>query len=209
MGLAIVVGSLAEVLADDPDFVEEIQQDFETINSLLRANSLPDHREPDSMPDLDSRAPEDSFPYSFLHYLRRVYAHAVEKPGVAPPALREGEDAADDPVIDRVSSPAHHLLWHSDAEGYYLPIDFPEVIESEERPGGGIGSTQCLLRELVYVAPSLGIQLDESTLSDVEAARIAEVIEAEGPNHVELIVWIALFEAARLSLEHKTAIQFC
>ena len=41
------------------------------------------------------------------------------------------------------------------------------------------------------------------------AARIAEVIEAEGPNNVELIVWIALFEAARLSLEHKTALQFC
>lgn len=209
MGLAIVVASLAEVLADDPDFVEDIQQDFETINSLLRANGLPDHREPESMPALDSRAPIDSFPYSFLHYLRRVYAHVVEKPGVAPPALPEGEDPAEDPVIDRVGSPAHHLLWHSDAEGYYLPIDFPEVIESEDLPGGGFGSSQRLLKELVYVAPFLGIQLDDSTLSDAETERIAQAIEAEGPNYVELIVWIALFEAARLSLEHKTAIQFC
>ncbi len=209
MGLAISVGCLAEVLAEDPEFVEEIQQDFETMNASLRALGLPVHSEPETLPSLDSRVPIDSFPYSFLHHLRRVYAHVVDKPGVTPPALGEGEDPSEDEVVDRVGSAAHHILWHSDAEGYYLPIDFAHVINSDDLPGGGFGSTNRLLYELVLVAPALGIQLQGSSLSDAEAERIAQVIESEGAANIELIVWIALFEAARLSLEHRTAIQFC
>jgi hypothetical protein len=64
------------------------------------------------------------------------------------------------------------------------------------------------MRELIAVAPSLGISLSAGRLSDEEAARIDKIVEAEGPFWIEHLVWISLFEAARLSIEHKTAICF-
>ncbi len=56
--------------------------------------------------------------------------------------------------------------------------------------------------------PSLGIALDGGTLSDEEADRINSVVRATGLFWIELGVWLSLFEAARLSIQHRTAICF-
>lgn len=209
MGLAVVVGLLGELLEEDPEGAKEFRKDLNTVNVVLNEHGLPSHTEPEHLAPIETRAPVDSFPYSFLHYLRRAYAYAVESPGVTPPKLSDGDDPGDDPINDRVASERHHLLWHSDAEGFYVPIEFDHAIEHDDVPGGFLGSSQKLLAELVVVAPTIGIMLEGANLTDAEVARLTEVIESEGNYFIEIIVWLALYEAARTSVERKTVITFC
>ena len=58
------------------------------------------------------------------------------------------------------------------------------------------------------IAPKLGIALDDGQLSDAEADKINKDSESEEGLWIEKTVWISLFEAARLSIEHKTAVCF-
>jgi hypothetical protein len=182
-----------------------------TVNEILAENGLPGHVEPEALPELTSRASLESYPYTFLHYLRRFAAHASTKPNWKPTPFAETADPAEDPVVAQETAKlGSHLLCHSDCEGFYLPIDFPKPLFADEErlPGGMLGSSHGLLRELVAVAPVLGIALPGGKLSDAEANRINGITEAEGPFWIELTVWISLFEAARLSIEHKSAVCF-
>jgi hypothetical protein len=72
-----------------------------------------------------------------------------------------------------------------------------------------LGSSCRLLEELVFVAPALGIHLDNGKLSDEEAERIDALIEEDGGLYREYVSWLLLYESARLSIAHKTAIVFC
>jgi hypothetical protein len=63
-----------------------------------------------------------------------------------------------------------------------------------------------LLDELIHVAAPLGIVLHDRQLSDVDANVIAEEEDKGGPYWIERLVWLTLFEAARLSIEHRAAV---
>jgi hypothetical protein len=208
MGLAISVGFLADLLENDPEFVDDIREEFRDINRVLRACGYPDHLEPETLPPLDDGTAVAGFPYSCLHTLRRIYAFHLKNPGQLAPPLTPGERAAEDPVIEEMSSPDHHVLWHSDAEGYYVPVDFPYVLEHGSLAGGGVGSSIRLLSELNQVPPLLGIDMTAGNLSDAEAARIDQLSNTDHPYSTELMVWLSLYEAARLSVEHGTAVHF-
>ena len=65
MGLAISVGML------DED--EAYREMFDELAASLAQAGIAGYREPERVPDT-MRAHCDSFPYSFLHYLRRCYA---------------------------------------------------------------------------------------------------------------------------------------
>jgi hypothetical protein len=207
MGLCISVGFLAELAVDDPDALEDIRQDFQAINQVLRSNHLPVYTEPETLPELDDRTAVVGFPYSFLHYLRRFYARCVNQPGVIPPPITKEEDPTKDPILDKVASNKHHLLWHSDCEGFYVPIDFPLAIEDKDLSGAYLGSSVRLMSELISVAKPLGIQVESGQLSNEEANAIAKDEEAH-LYYRERLVWLSLFEAARLSLKFQTAICF-
>jgi hypothetical protein len=205
--LAISIGFIAELTECDPEAVDDLREDYNTVNAVLAANGLPAHHEPLSLPQLDDRTPIVGFPYSCLHELRRVYARHIVDSGLAgfPPGLI----VTDDTVVDQVGSEQHHLLWHSDCEGFYVPIDFPEVLFDERLPGAMLGSSQRLQAELRHVAPTLGITLTQTgDLVDAEAARLEALIESDAPLATATMVWFALFEAARLSISHSTAIHF-
>jgi hypothetical protein len=212
MGLSVQVGLLAGLLDSDPEGAEWFKEELARINRLLGDNGLPLHMEPRELPQLASRSALDSYPYSFLHYLRRVAARRLEDPDWEATPLPEGEDPSEDPAIDEeLGLMRSHLICHSDAEGYYVPIDFDEVLfdDSEEIAGGGlVGSSQRLLAELQAVAPALGIALEEGRLTDEEAERISEEVHEEGELWIEKGVWLDLFEAARLSLQHGSVIVF-
>jgi hypothetical protein len=65
------------------------------------------------------------------------------------------------------------------------------------------------MNELAFVAPRLGIAMNGLSLDDDEAERLNEQIVREAdPLEREKIAWLSLFEAARLSIEHRTAIWF-
>jgi hypothetical protein len=197
MGLSIEVR--AELFLDD----------LECINHYLREKGLPEYREPEHLPVIYSRAECTSFPYTFLHYLRRIYARTRQNPDEAAVPVSAGEDPTQDPVVTSEGLMLDsHLLLHSDCEGYYLPIDFREPIGGQDMPGGIAGSSYQLLKELRLTAKPLNIILNNGELSDQEAQRINDLGQAEGPLHREYITWLALYEAARLSILYGCVIRF-
>jgi len=208
MGLCVSVGILAGLMDVDPEGVELVREELAMVNEILRKHGLPDHEEPTSLPKLNDRSGLSGFPYSALHCLRRFYARRIDNPDQIPPPLMEGEKPAYDPVVGRITSPRHHLLWHSDCEGYYVPIDFPEVLEDDRIAGGIVGSSVRLLDELVVVAAPLKIALHQRKLNDSDAAGIVKEGKKGGPYWLERLVWLNLFEAARLSIEHRAVIHF-
>jgi hypothetical protein len=209
MGLAIVVGMMAK--DGGTEGAEWMRESLAIVNGLLERHAVPTHVESTTSRPESSRCLLDGFPYSWLHYLRRVYAHVASDPDWTLEAPPEGEDATDDPLIAEIGSDMDsHLLCHSDAEGFYVPVDFSDVIfdESDELPGAILGSSQQLMRELERLAPYLGIELVEGALTDADAKRLNDVIDGQGPFFIELCVWFALFEAARLSVKYEKTICF-
>ena len=105
-----------------------------------------------------------------------------------------------------------HLLCHSDCEGFYLPIRFDDVLidetDEERIPGGLLCSSYKLYEELASMAPYLGIRLQDGELSEAEIEKIRSDVTSESGLWIERGVWLTLFEAARLSIRHKTAICF-
>jgi hypothetical protein len=211
MGLGVSVGALAWLKTADAEGYEWHSRQLAIVNTVLLAHNLALHHEPDELPVLQSRATLDGFPYSFLHYLRRVYANVSQNPNWVPIEVTDDADPVDDPAIDYELSVRmiSHLVCHSDAEGYYVPVDFADVLYDDQLAGGMLGSTQTLMRELASIAPTLGITLTASgELADAEAERINNVTDDDGPWYRELTVWLTLYEACRLSIQHKTAISF-
>jgi hypothetical protein len=202
---------LADLLENDPDSAERLREGFAAANKVLAANRIPLHSEPESLPQLRDRCSLHGYPYSFLHYLRRAYAHRKADPSWLAKPLPPGAEPTNDPVLrTEYQREESHLLTHSDAEGFYLPVDFKDVLSDsgEGVPGEVIGSSFRLFDELVFVAPALGIRLQESVLPDDQAEQINELLETEEELHIEKVVWLSLFEAARLSIQHKSAIVF-
>jgi hypothetical protein len=211
MGLAVEVGMLADLLVHDEEGAEWLRRSFAAINAVLKENGLPEHREPETMPPLDNRAGLASFPYSYLHHLRRAYAHWHANPGRPIKPCLPGEDPIRDPLLlDLQARFMSHLLCHSDAEGFYIPIDFADVVVgSDERIAGGlVGSSYQLMRELVGGAPALGIDLQARELTDAEAERLNAQADGGEGLWMERAVWLTLYEAARLSITHRSAICF-
>ncbi len=209
MGLAIEVGALAYLMVHDEEGAEWVHATLITVNAYLRRAGLPDHHEPEELPKLHWRTGARSFPYSFLHYLRRVYAHARRDPDWEAIPAPKGWSPARDEALDRELTVKmdSHLICHSDAEGFYVPVDFQDIVYGD-LPGGMLGSSYRLREELQVAARPLGITLENGALSDQEAARINALGLANVHLYREYTVWLALFEAARLSIEHGTAIRF-
>src|SRR5581483_8744033 len=124
--------------------------------------------------------------------------------------VADGQDPAEDLRIDREYSIGNcHLICHSDCEGYYIPLDFPEPLYDDRdgsRIGGMLGSSQQALRELIQVAPLLGIRLDDGFPPDAVWDEINN--EEDGPLYIERQVWLQLFEQFSHSIEHGAAVEF-
>jgi hypothetical protein len=214
MGLAVNVGALAYAIKHDPEGAAHLRDCFATINSLLAVFHISRHQEPEQLPRLQSRAKVTGYPSSYLHHLRRIYARTIKTPGWRPIPVPPGQDAAKDSVFRSSSLKIRlaHLICHSDVEGFYLPLNFAAVIiggPNHRTPGGPIGSSVQLLQELTSIAPCLGIRMDGLSLSDAEADLLNQAAAGQtDPFWIEKLVWLSLFEAARLSVEYKTAIWF-
>lgn len=205
MGLAIGIGVLADLIIHDEEGADWQRSSLAKLDAVLGRNALPAHREPEHFVARMNRRACTSFPYSFLHYLRRAFAHVRENLPV--PDDEQLQPEHDSVVEDAGTMFDSHLLCHSDAEGFYVPIDFDEPIFDDDVPGGMLGSCHGLLRELIEVAPHIGIELiDDRPTPACEAGLLA--IEDGGPLWRERLVWYTLFEAATLSIEHGTAIVF-
>jgi hypothetical protein len=214
VGLAVNVGVLAYAVKHDPESAAWLRSSFVSINRHLALFRLPQHHEPEQLPHLQSRAKVTGYPNSCIHHLRRVYGKAIKSPHWEPAPVPAGQDAALDPVFrsSNLRISRAHLVCHSDVEGFYVPLDFNFVISggpNDRPPGGPIGPSMKLMQELASVAPRLGIGMNNLSLGDAEAGRLnQEALGQIDPLWIEKMVWLSLFEAARLSIEYKTAVCF-
>jgi hypothetical protein len=207
MGLAVTVGNPCTGL--DAEGEAHYRDEFAWLSAALAAEGVA-WSAPDAPPPPDAmRRHEGSFPHSFLHYLRRVYALQSEGRPVTPVSGVDEMHEADALVMDLTSLFGSHLLCHADGDGYYVPADLPGPL-LVERPGGGgemVGSSAGLLAELVEVAPAIGVRLDPGdALGDAEAARLTRT--AGDPFEIEQVVWLALHEACRASVATGHAVVF-
>src|ERR1041385_4191528 len=104
MSLSILVGVLADTRENDPEIFDEYAKQFELINAVLAENKLPRYVESqDALPWSDPLG-FGEVPYSWIHYLRRYYAHRLAIPNVIPPAIPAQRRVTDDPFLRRMSS---------------------------------------------------------------------------------------------------------
>lgn len=226
MGLSIVVGLGAEVREeDDQGTLEYLEQQFEVINELLESFGLPPHREPYEL-DAGQVVSFDMFGYSGLHYLRRVAAHLALDEELPPPGSEE--TTSDDPALKdyyqlfdesfaegkAAGMRFQHLIVHSDAEGYYLPVEFDEVILADpalEVEGDMIGSSHRLLEECLELARALELPPD----LDPESEEVWEAAENQGEGEakwqrygVESHACLRLIRACQASIATGAAVVF-
>jgi hypothetical protein len=107
----------------------------------------------------------DLWTYSTLHTLRRIAAHLAATNTLPNPV--EPRSAADDPVLESAYNgfggdpgPFDHLLFHSDSDGYYVPVDFAPVLVDKRLTGACLGSSVRLLDETRRIASALGLPED-------------------------------------------------
>ncbi len=205
MGLAITSGEYAYFLEEDPEGAEWLEEDLLKINLALKEKGFREHTEPKKIPETNMSCIE-GFPYSFLHYLRRVYALNELGEKITP---TNGEiTEQDESIIEKVSGKlSSHLLCHSDAEGYYVPIEFNDVIFNSELPGEILGSRQKLFSEIIKIANLINIEVIDNSISEITESELAEANE-NNPYYIERVVWFALYENCKNSIEHNTLISF-
>lgn len=230
MGLTVVVGILADLQGSDDEGLEHYRAQFDAVNRALDAEGLPPHREPES---LKSSYSEDMVGYSALHHLRLVAAYSWRGKGLPPAGL---DDPSQDPVVVEYNEtmagrkqPFHwtilgrglpksprydHLMFHSDAEGYYLPQDFAEVIfpgDDLEIAGAMIGSASQLQKECTALARLLGIPADLDGDDDDLHAAIQKPARDGPPWKAHAIATHACLKlqaACAFSLANRSAIVF-
>ena len=186
------------------------EREFEQLGEVLLAEgidwSLPETPRPSGL-----RSCATSFPYGYLHHLRRAYALDQDGQPVDPVASPEELVRADGLLAEATAMLDSHLLCHSDAAGYYVPVPLAEPVflpDGVKVAGDGmVGSSQGLLTELTGVAAPIGVRLDsDGTLSDAEAGRL--FTNADDPFEVEQMVWLTLHESCLLSISSGHPIVF-
>lgn len=230
MGLSLEVGILVDLRENDEEGFDYFRNQFEALNSHLNQANIAAHVEPD---DCEVWSCE-MFGYSGLHYLRRLAAYLDATEHLPPP----GDDGASkDPRLEqyfqhvmgkipsfaaRLFQKQHtfsrsfdHLIVHSDAEGFYLPIEFTDVQYPDEKleiAGGMIGSAPRLLSECKRIAGVLEIpsDLDETSKALWDAADS----QGEGDQTwqrygIESYSCVCLMRGCMKSIESKAALVFC
>ena len=224
MGLVICVGLSPEVREGDPEYMEYFDGQVEAVNNILDAFGLPEYQEPFDIEE--ERTFEcEMYGYSGLHYLRRLAAHLALKGELPPPG---DEDAGSDTVLNdynrifdasftqgkATGMPFQHLIIHGDAEGYYLPVEFEDVLipdASLEIAGGMIGSSHALLRECRELAQAL--EIPEGLSLEDEALWVAVENQGRGETKweqygIESHACLCLLRACEVSVETGAAIVF-
>jgi hypothetical protein len=149
-------------------------------------------------------------PYVWLHHLRRAVAYARQAPQEFAPLAEQAHPMQDARLREEVYViMKSHLICHSDASGFYVPVEFRgEPLYDPHLEGLRLGSSQTALAELTQTAPLLGIDLIDGGPTKTSIDSIREEGERKHPLWIERKVWLSLYEKFRLSVEHGTAVVF-
>jgi hypothetical protein len=169
MSVSITVGWLDEMRRCDEDGFARYQAFFVDVAKMLSAKGLPGYVEPENL--AGQGCGWQVFPPNGIAHLQRlaVYLWQKEKwptPGTEdmgnPFADEEIEFAYEDCYTDETGANSkgqrfNHLVCHSCRDGYWLPVDFDQVIVAA---GVQYGSSVRLLLELEDIAAMLQMPLD-------------------------------------------------
>ncbi|MEU3204021.1 MULTISPECIES: hypothetical protein [Streptomyces] len=206
---------LVDVLCHSPDnpFAEEIA----VYDRALNDAGLPPVPVFAYMPGLNGDvAPVAGFDYDALHFLRRAYLLQLSGLAVTPV---EGLGGDYEQLLEMFEQTARqsHLVWHYDHAGAYVPVDFPHPLSNDAllEGGGPLGSAHGLLRELEYVAPSIGIDPANPPAAPQPPPGPTALEEPatpvpydDSPFARERHVWLGLHAAATRSLAQGSMIIF-
>lgn len=202
MGVAVTAGMLEMMRRCDAEGFAHWGQVFAQVYALFENErvSLGGWHEPEGFVRPKTRRYVASFSYGYMRLLVRARARQIEGRPVVP----EGGDSLDDDAIFADASSlmsSHVLLVASGTQGVFLPREFDPVSvpKGSSIPGVFVGSTQGLVRELVELAPALGVELRKGALSTAEAKRVFD--DRSNPFERERTAWLALWECARVSVE--------
>jgi hypothetical protein len=234
MGLAVEVGYLADLRRNDEEGAQWFGKEMQRLNEYLASVKLPPHNEPEDCKVFSC----DMYGYSGLHFLRRIAAHLDLQSQLPEPGKKDsdGGGVSEDPVLaeyfrlaekkgpglfDRLTGRQpkkrtfDHLILHSDAEGYYLPQDFPSVLFPPEEfgiAGGMIGSAVQLKEECKRLAAKLELPLD----LDPEANEVWFAADSQGQGEhnwqrygIESFTCLRLHHACERSINSGALIMFC
>ncbi len=227
MGLDLEVGILSDLRDNDAEGYGYYKSLFEKLEQFLSESGHSGFREPEQC-DVWSC---DMYGYSGLHYLRRV-ALSIDLRGKMPtPGTDElirgteynflCEEYRQKPSrLKRLwgfgtARTFSHLLYHSDCEGFYIPLDLASVLfppDALQIPGCMIGSVQQLQRECGKLSAMLEIPSD----LDPESEEVLTAPDYQGQSGlrwrqygVESFTCIRLLKACSESLRSGAAIVFC
>lgn len=221
MGLTVEVGLLALHRKNGSDG-EIPRKEFKKLTEFLSKRGYKNFHEPEDCPTVSF----GMYGYSGLHYLRRIAAH-LNLSNVEPaPTMHDGPRASEDAVLAQYNELADsaaqepkrnfdHLIIHSDASGFYVPIDFDDVLIDSTKTevwGEFVGSSYRLAEECETLASFLQLPLD----LDPEDVAFFDAVDSQGSGEqkwqrygVESFTCIRLLNAAKLSIETGAAIVFC
>lgn len=188
MGLGFTVGLLSDLIQNDSESADDMRRVFLVTAKAMVDAGLPAHGEPEDCKVWWA----DGYGYTGLHALREVAGlvwrglpiptdHILSgevtpnsealfdtAAAACAPARRQGmfarllgEKKPDVPALP----PFAHLVLHSDAEGFYVPVDFAQPLIPLPFPPGTeslwpLGSVQRLAAELDALARTLQLPLD-------------------------------------------------
>jgi hypothetical protein len=224
MSLALEVGILADLKGEDEGGFEHCKEQFAIVNKALSMAGLPEHEEPEDLGGKDVWWTQ-MLGYYGLHYLRRLAVYLSAGKDLPPPG---DDNAPKDPLMDKFYQPKglfsrkpkfdkrfDHLLLHGDAEGYYLPLEFEDVVTPPEDlgvAGWWIGSSNRLMKECEELAAALELPLE----MDIESEKLLQASMEQGKGQakwekygIESFTCLRLHRASVKSLELGAAIVFC
>lgn len=206
---------LVDVLCHSPDnpFAEEIA----VYDKALGEAGLPPVPVYAYMPGLTGDvAPVAGFDYDALHFLRRAYLLLLSGLAVTP-VDELGGDYEQLLEMFEPTAQQSHLVWHYDHAGAYVPVDFavPLATDALLEGSGPLGSSHGLLRELQFVAPSIGIDPANPPPAPLPPAAPTSLEEParpipydDNPFARERHVWLGLHAAVTRSLAQGSMIIF-
>ncbi len=179
MTLCVTVGVLANCVAEgDEEGIASFSDLFAQVNEALRQAGEEEHHEPTDLGD--KKVWYCTMFTSDLWGLRRLAAYlhqqviATDEPlehveEWPPPSDPDVAPSADNDAVLAAHYEAtwdlwDHLFYHSDCEGFYVPVEMYDVLvppdELYEAVGGIIGSSQGLLADCEHIAGLIGLPLD-------------------------------------------------
>ncbi|TLP69014.1 hypothetical protein FEE96_01630 [Parasedimentitalea maritima] len=225
MGLAVTVGILIDLLSFDPEGADWFRNDMDAVNATLSEVGIESHVEPTE----GSIFSAEMFGYSGLHALREVAGLVWQGKAVPQNVMLDGSDTHAgatlfSAILDYYNHrkgeqpPFAHLVFHGDAAGYYVPVDFPlpvapEVMDEEFAHLWPVGSVQGLQAELNTLAQILQVP-DEMTSGAVPLDDWIADWPPEGDAPIYLFQPVATYsllvlrDASAYSLKTNAAIGF-